>query len=502
MSTPSEFRPDAFAVRHAWPWLMAAALLVTFRALPYAWWATLAFDSDQALVGLMAKHIAEFRAVPVYQYGLPYIVIVSAYVTAPFMWVLGATPLALKLPVLLMNIAVGVVTVSAIARTAVSPSAAVLLALPVLLPSGIVSAGLMDALGMTVEPAVFVLALWFTRRTPLAFGAIAALGFHVREFVAYGVSAALVISVLSGEAWSISGRRFWLNAAIAALGTSAVIDGAARFGSVRGPGTWLTADIEGNLGALGAAFCFAPAQAAHNVVELAASYLGLLWGAVPAPLSAAGVHSHVSQGLPHAWPLIGALLIAAALRTATRWRRVWASRGEPVVQLAMFLFLVGAQSVVVYAISRCGAVTVLTVRYALLGVFLPTGLALFAWAIEPGRAWRAVLSATLVALGALGAGPHLALWREQAATFTPSNRTRLADALEARGIRYARSDYWTAYYVDFISQERVIVGADSLSRIDAYEHALAQHAAEVVRISTTPCGSSGPIVPGFYACAP
>ena len=168
----------------------------------------------------------------------------------------------------------------------------------------------------------------------------------------------------------------------------------------------------------------------------------------------------------------------------------------------MFLSLVGAQAVIIYAISRCGAVTLLTVRYALLGVFLPTGLALFTWSIEPNRAWRAVLSTTLVALGALSAGPHFALWREQVATFTPSNRTRLADALEARGIRYARSDYWTAYYVDFISQERVIVGADSLSRIDAYELELARHVGEVVLISTTPCGGTAPIVPGFYACAP
>jgi hypothetical protein len=96
--------------------------------------------------------------------------------------------------------------------------------------------------------------------------------------------------------------------------------------------------------------------------------------------------------------------------------------------------------------------------------------------------------------------PHAQLWQEQAGHFTPPNRVQLVDALEARGIRYARSDYWTAYYVDFISQERIIVGSNTHPRILVYERALAWHASDVVRIETTPCDSSPAIVPGYYLC--
>ena len=92
------------------------------------------------------------------------------------------------------------------------------------------------------------------------------------------------------------------------------------------------------------------------------------------------------------------------------------------------------------------------------------------------------------------------LWQEQLAGTPLPNRAQLAYALEARGIRYARSDYWTAYYVDFISQERVTVGADVFARLDLYERVLAQHASEVVRVSTTPCGDEPPIVPGYHVC--
>ena len=484
----------------AWPWIVAAALLVLFRTLPYAWWGTLAFDADQAVVGLMAKHIAEFRAMPVYQYGLPYIVIVSAYVTAPFMWVFGPTTFALKLPVLLMNVGVGVALVRAVTDAGLRPAIALLVSLPVLMPSAVSNASLMDALGMTVEPLVFVLVLWYARRMPVLFGVVAAIGFHVREFVAYGVAAVLAIDALTGELFSRQGRRHWLMIGLAALGTTAFISGIARYGSVRGPDTWLVSDVEGNLSTLGGAFCFAPRQAWRNVGELGASFLGLLWGGTPIALAQAAVQSRVTQGFAWAWPALGAVLVLLVVQVVLRSRALWSRRRTPRVQLGLFLAMVGAQAVLVYAVSRCGPVSVITVRYALLGVFLPAGLALLAWASEPHAAVRRLMTAALVAITAVNAWTHAQLWREQLTAPIVSSRARLGPALEARGIRYARSDYWTAYYVDFMTSERVIVGADSLSRIDIYERELAQHPEQVVRISTTPCGTTPAVVPGFYVC--
>ncbi len=483
----------------AWPWLLAAAALVLFRTLPYAWWGTLAFDADQAVVGLMAKHIAEFRALPFYQYGLSYVLMVSAYITAPFMWVFGPTPFALKLPLVLINVGVGTGLVLLATRAGLRPRVALVLSLPVLMTSGVANAGLMDALGMTVEPAAFVLALWALRGNPLYFGIVAAVGFHVREFVAYAVAAVVAIDVLAGQFTSREGGQAWMVAGMSMVGTSAVLAGMARFASPSGPDTWVSSSGD-NLATLGGAFCFAPTWALANVVDLGRSYLGLLWGASPVPLAEVAVQTHVTQGVAWGWPLLAAVLLVTVFRLASRWRTVWAHRHDPIAQLGAFLMLVGLQSVLVYAVSRCGPLSLLTVRYALLGVFLPTGIALMGWVVEPRRGLRHATAAAFIALAALNAWPHLRLWQEQWAHPSTPNRAQLGAALEARGIRYVRSDYWTAYYVAFITRERVVVGADTLSRIDEYERALARHASEVVRVSTAPCGDLAQVVPGYYLC--
>ena len=69
--------------------------LVLLRAFPFVWWTGTHFDSDQAVVGLMAKHISEGRAWPLYFYGQNYMLAVEAYLAAPVMWVIGVSVLAL-----------------------------------------------------------------------------------------------------------------------------------------------------------------------------------------------------------------------------------------------------------------------------------------------------------------------------------------------------------------------------------------------------------------------
>jgi hypothetical protein len=382
----------------------------------------------------------------------------------------------------------------------VRPAVALLLSLPVVMTSGVASAGLMDALGMTVEPAAFVLALWALRRNPVGFGIVAAVGFHVREFVAYAVAAIVVVDLVSGHVWSRDGRRAWLLVGVAMVGTSAALAGLARFASPRGPGTWVSTAGD-NLTTLGGAFCFAPAQALANVVELGRSYLGLLWGASAAPLAEVAVQTRVTQGLTWAWPVLAFVLLLTCVRLLWGWRTMWARRHDPVAQLGLFLALVGLQSVLVYAVSRCGPLSLLTIRYALLGAFLPTGIALLGHAVAPRSALRYATGGAFLALAALNAWPHVRLWQEQLSHPSVTNRAQLGAALEARGIRYIRSDYWTAYYVAFMTQERVVVGADTLSRVDEYERALTRHAGQVVRVSTSPCGEATSVVPGYYLCS-
>src|SRR6187397_2826021 len=78
-------------------WRVSAALVV---------WPLAAFDSDQAITGLMAKHLAELRAFPVFYYGQNYLLAVEAWLAAAVFAFTGASVTALRLPLLAINIAI------------------------------------------------------------------------------------------------------------------------------------------------------------------------------------------------------------------------------------------------------------------------------------------------------------------------------------------------------------------------------------------------------------
>ena len=50
-------------------WLLLLAALTVVRSAVFVFWPASHFDSDQAITGLMAKHLAEGRAFPVFWYG-------------------------------------------------------------------------------------------------------------------------------------------------------------------------------------------------------------------------------------------------------------------------------------------------------------------------------------------------------------------------------------------------------------------------------------------------
>jgi hypothetical protein len=74
--------------------------------------------------------------------------------------------------------------------------------------------------------------------------------------------------------------------------------------------------------------------------------------------------------------------------------------------------------------------------------------------------------------------------------------------LEAGGIRYAYADYWLAYYITFLTNERIVVHSTDLSRIAEYRTIVDAHRAEAVLISRTPCAGGREVVRGVYFCSP
>ena len=86
--------------------VMAIVVLVILaRSAIFVFWEQAHFDSDQAVIGLMAKHLSEGRAFPMFIYGGNYILAVEAWLAAPVFLVAGVSVAALKTPLLAVNIA-------------------------------------------------------------------------------------------------------------------------------------------------------------------------------------------------------------------------------------------------------------------------------------------------------------------------------------------------------------------------------------------------------------
>src|SRR5262249_25758294 len=150
--------------------LLIAALVVA-RSAVFVLWPQAHFDADQAVTGLMAKHLSELRAFPVFWYGQTYMLGVEAWLAAPLFALFGASGTALKLPLLAMNVAIALLLYLGFTRDAgLSDSKAAVATLFFVLASPITSAHFLTANGGNVEPTVYILLLWFLRRRPLWMG--------------------------------------------------------------------------------------------------------------------------------------------------------------------------------------------------------------------------------------------------------------------------------------------------------------------------------------------
>ena len=73
--------------RETWFFTTLAVLLVLLRAAVFVFRGYVDFNSDQAIVGLMAKHLSEFRTFPLFYYGQNYMLGVQSWIVAPFFWI-------------------------------------------------------------------------------------------------------------------------------------------------------------------------------------------------------------------------------------------------------------------------------------------------------------------------------------------------------------------------------------------------------------------------------
>jgi hypothetical protein len=486
--------------------LAALASAVLFRASPLMWWPALHFDSDQGVVGLMAKHISEGRAFPLYFYGQTYMLAVEAWLAAPLMLVFGATVAALKAPLLAINLLtvglfVRVLTVEAGFR----PALAAVAALPLAMPAAGVAVRVMEANGGNVEPWLYVILLWMLRSRWWAFGLVLGLASAHREFAVYGAAAIFLLDVACGVGARPAADAApptplparWAIIAVLAIAVRTVIGSVEPFANALGPGSHGNDVMMSGLQAdpVGARMCFAPERWAPRAWLLFSQHLPHLVGGMPGQLLEYGVRTAEPAGYAGVAPLVAVMTAAGAASGAAAPRRTGAVFG-------WYLILVGLISTAVYGFAVCSPIIVGTLRYNLLGVMVPTGALVLGLSYPVTSTFtpavRAGFVATTILWSTLNASDIGGVVREYLHRPPEDLRQGLVAEMERRKIFIAWSEYRFAYHLSFISGERVRVSANDYVRVKAYYEEAA--ATRAPTIGTTACSGGETLISGVYAC--
>ena len=486
-----------------------AAALVIWRALVYLLFEQVGFDSDQAVVGLMAKHLSEGRAFPLFLYGQTYMLAVEAWTAVPFFLVGGATVGALRFSILAWNLAFGVLLVVGLQRdvglrgwTALIP-ALFFLAAPVS-----ISGQLFAAQAGTIEPFVYVAALWFLRRRPLWFGVVLAIGFRNREFTGYALPSLVALEVVNGELTWERGRG-WLLSTVVFFAVWESIEALKPYADFTGPGTrgQLLGGFSGSqVGNLLDRFNYQPGgvlfeRLARVGPEVVAWFAGarqvdtsLPLGDRPWLLWVAGLFLLLAAGRV-AWLTLA--LDAAAGRNRS-WVRSVRDRiaGAP---FAWYLLGVGTTAVVVFVAGK--PVLAGYSRYVTLGLLVPVGLTAVLLAREPRPAWRRLAAGVVIAWGILAIVDHARVLMTMIEQPPPYPARAIADRLVERQVPVASAGYWQAYEMTFLSRERLRVASRDFVRIQEYQDLFIERMRDAMVIQEQSC-PGGERIANWYLCGP
>jgi hypothetical protein len=435
----------------------------------------------------------------VFWYGQTYMLGVEAWLAAPLFVLSGASVTALKLPLLAMNVAIALLLFRGFTRDAgLDETRAAVATLFFVLAAPITAAHFLTANGGNVEPSLYILLLWFLRRRPVWMGLALGVGFLNREFTIYGAVALVLL-----DAWDRAlFTRESLRRYAAAFGTAAAVWIAMlvlrHFSSAAGPGT-STADLSATLAAnnllqIADRLCLDVRAVAAGVGRIVTVHWPELFGLEPQRLTDFGIESTVRQGFTgSAWLLVPVLGLPLV--------RVAASRA-PRSPFCAYLVVTACLSIAGYLVGRCGVVDFYTMRYELLSIVGACGLSAWYLQIERSRAFLAAWGVATAGVLMLSVSAHARLAAEYLTHPPVAAKQELIEALDARGIRYAYADYWTSYYVSFLTRERIIVASDAIPKIRTYNTLVDRHRDESVHILRRPCPTGAQLTAAFWACPP
>lgn len=465
-------------------WLCVLARTLVFLLYPYA-----SFDSDQAVVGLMAKHLSEGEALPLYLYGYSYMLAVQSWFAVPFFWIAGPTAAALKASLITTNLIVATMLVVGLVRGGgLRPGFAAVAAVFFSLVPPDTSASIVDASGGSVEPFLWILILWFVRQKPFVFGLVLAVGFLNREFTVYAVPVLIAGQLWTRTLFTRDVLRGWMLSLVAFAAVWQGVQLATPYADLDGPGT------RGTASTVSAPLDNLTARMQVDIAATPARVWRLLTGEVRTLLGGRAVVQIATQG--RNW--LGWAFAAFGLLACARVMWLWWTGPRPVHEagLGWYLLGVGVMAVLGYALTR--PADDVTPRYLLLTLFIPVGLTAAWLSLEPVRHVRhAVVAFALVCAAVSG----IDNWRQFdrfASGRTGDGMQPIIAALDARGITLAEAPHWRAYKITFLTNERIIVASTDQVRIRAYRLLADAAGPGIARLQSEPC--EGPLVEGWYIC--
>jgi hypothetical protein len=415
----------------------------------------------------------------------------------------GASVAALKLPLLIINVAIAMLLVRIFTReVGLRPALGLLAAIFFVLPAPGTASKLVEASGGNVESFLYIALIWLTRNRPNWCGLVLGVGFLQREFTAYGLAALLTLEAAHGVLFTREGivrrlRMFRTTAEVWLL-----VTWLKQYSSAAGPGTSL-ADLyraapPDNIRELWNRICIDPATMISGLRIGFSTHLPQLFGVTRQALAEYGIDSSAQQGLPWGALLLFAIIGIAVVRIAMTLARE--RRWRPEYDPCAYLVLAGLFSFGAYTLLRCGVIGVM--RYELLSILGATGLAAWYLRVERTRLLATLWIALTIAWAAVSGVGHARLWTEYLSHPPVGAKRLIIRHLETRGVHYAYADYWLAYYISFLTNERIIVHSTDLSRIAEYGRVVDAHRNEAVRILRSPCPGGHEVIPGVYFCSP
>jgi 4-amino-4-deoxy-L-arabinose transferase-like glycosyltransferase len=420
-------------------------------------------DGDEAVVGLMARHIAFLGELPVFYWGQPYLGSLEALTAAPLFWLFNSSTVLLKLVPTAYSLGFLVVC-AVLARRLFGPAAGLATAAYLAMPPVMWAVWSTKArggyaellfLGQLLLLATLALARSGSRRLAVAWGVLAGLAFWTHLLA--------IVYILPALAFLLLARRRPLPSIGHARSLAQL--GLAMLGALVGMAPLIAANISGGFLTLAALL-----QPPDLPLDLGAQFIRFFRVGIPV-LVGLGQPTTSQTMFDQDWPqrpaghLWVAVLAVLALMgvLATYWRALrrligrGASRGSepalllmlaavvpPVIALTRFGFFVSEPR---YALPMYGAVPLLA--GALWRVRLPDARAtLIRWAtvgvVLAFNLWSLVSSDQL-------------LWRaEDTLDSTAATRAELVRYLVAGDRHQMYTDYWIGYPIMFETRETVL----------------------------------------------